>query len=350
MEVRSSCTVPGSVEINADEILGTGAYGKVCLAKIGQLPCAAKLLHDTLFSSNDPGSDVVVNKFEQECQFLSTVKHPNIILYLGMYRDPKSQRPVLLMELMDESLTKFLDPERSSGRPLPYHSQVNICYDVALALSYLHSVGTIHRDLSSNNVLLIGDGAKAKVTDFGMSKLVDMNPRMTPLTQVPGTPAYMPPEALTIPPHYSNKLDCFSHGVLSIQIITKNFPNPGDAHRSIKHRIFPTGHGLVQVPEKDRRKKDIDLIEGDHPLLPVALASIKDKDTERPTADGLCKSLAALKKDLRYTESIKQVREQIEVLQNKVKKQDSVISEYCDKLQQLEIELAGLRVEKDKVN
>ena len=112
------------------------------------------------------------------------------------------------MELMDESLTRFL--ERLTG-PLPYHSQLNICHDVALALAYLHSNAIIHRDLSSNNVLLIGEGSRAKVTDFGMSKLMDMNPRMTPLTQVPGTPAYMPPEALISPPHYSSKLDCFSH-------------------------------------------------------------------------------------------------------------------------------------------
>ena len=113
------------------------------------------------------------------------------------------------MELMDENLTRFL--ERLTG-PLPYHSQLNICHDVALALAYLHSNAIIHRDLSSNNVLLIGEGSRAKVTDFGMSKLMDMNPRMTPLTQVPGTPAYMPPEALLASPQYSSKLDCFSHG------------------------------------------------------------------------------------------------------------------------------------------
>ena len=69
------------------------------------------------------------------------------------------------MELMDESLTKFLERPESTG-PLPYHSQLNICHDVALALAYLHSNGIIHRDLSSNNVLLIGEGSRAKVTDF----------------------------------------------------------------------------------------------------------------------------------------------------------------------------------------
>ena len=99
------------------------------------------------------------------------------------------------------------------------------------------------------------------MTDFGMSKLMDMNPRMTTLTQVPGTPAYMPPEALTTPPHYSSRLDCFCHGVLTLQIITRNFPNPGDATTIIEDRRFPTGRVSVFIPESERRKKDIDLVD-----------------------------------------------------------------------------------------
>ena len=305
----------GSVQIYDKEVLGIGSYGKVCKAKCGQLPCAAKLLHDTLFQDNDPGTRNLVTKFLQECQFLSTIKHPSIVQYLGTATDPQSRRPVLLMELMDESLTRFL--ERLTG-PLPYHSQLNICHDVALALAYLHSNGIIHRDLSSNNVLLIGEGSRAKVTDFGMSKLMDMNPRMTPLTQVPGTPAYMPPEALISPPHYSNKLDCFSHGVLAIQIITRNFPNPGDATRYVDDPRFPTGRVSVHYPEIERRKKDINLIEASHPLRPIALHCLKDRDAERPSADELCGRLASLKREPRYTQSVEQTRGHVQRLQEEI--------------------------------
>ena len=128
--------VYGAAKIFTEETLGVGSYGKVCKAKCGQLPCAAKLLHDTMFSTNDPGTFKIIEGFEQECRFLRMIKHPNIVQFLGTVRDPRSQRLVLLMELMDESLTKFL--ERSTG-PLPYHTQLNICHDVALALAYLHS-------------------------------------------------------------------------------------------------------------------------------------------------------------------------------------------------------------------
>ena len=99
----------GAVEIFTKETLGVGSYGKVCKAKYGKLPCAAKLLHDTMFSTNDPGVYQFIERFELECQFLRMIKHPNVVQFLGTSRDPQSQRLALLMELMDESLTIFLE-------------------------------------------------------------------------------------------------------------------------------------------------------------------------------------------------------------------------------------------------
>ena len=72
------------------------------------------------------------------------------------------------MELMDESLTSYLE-RPPNHLPLPLHVQVDIGHDVTQALSHLHNHGILHRDLSSNNVLLIGN-RRAKVTDFGMAK------------------------------------------------------------------------------------------------------------------------------------------------------------------------------------
>ena len=290
------------------EVLGVGSYGKVCRARYGQLPCAAKLLHDTMFESGDPGQFGFAERFEQECQFLSMLKHPNIVQFLGTSRDPRSQRLALLMELMDESLTKFL--ERSTD-PLPYHIQLNICHDVALALSYLHFNAIIHRDLSSNNVLLIGEGSRAKVTDFGMSKLMDMNPHMTPMTQCPGATVYMPPEALIAPPKYSSKLDCFSLGVLTVQIATRKMPKPRDATATTEDKRYPTGRVVVFVPENVRRKGDIESIKpADHPLLPLILHCIKDRDMERPTADEVCDMLGSLKMGAKYKLSMEQTVDQ----------------------------------------
>ena len=293
------------VELFKTEELGVGSYGAVCKAMCDDLSCAAKILHRTLFQFTAPGTTSVMRKFEQECRLLSAIKHPHIVQYLGTYHDPESRLPVLLMELMDESLTQFLE---RSYKPLPYHIEVNLCHDIALALSYLHSNGIVHRDLSSNNVLLIA-GSRAKVTDFGMVKLYDVNrstTHLTPLTLCPGTTVYMSPEALRDRPAYTDKLDSFSLGVLCVQIMTRQFPDPGDRVTEVEDSRYPTGTIEVRVPEIERRQSHIDLIDPAHPLLPIALDCLKDRDRERPSCHELCGHMSTMKAFPKYTESVQQ--------------------------------------------
>ena len=134
------------VEFLKTESLGIGSYGAVCKAMCDDFPCAAKILHPTLFQFTVPEATSVMRKFEQECHLLSAIKHPHIVQYLGTYHDPESRLPMLLLELMDESLTRFLE---QSCDPLPYYTEVNLCHNITLALSYLHSNGIVHRDLST---------------------------------------------------------------------------------------------------------------------------------------------------------------------------------------------------------
>ena len=201
---------------------------------------------------------------------------------------------------MDDSLTHFL--EQSEER-LPHHMQVNISHDIALALAFLHDNGILHRDLSSNNVLLISVDARirAKVNDFVVNKLAELNLRMTDLTKCPGTPAYMSPEALSDPPVYTEKLDCFQAGVLMIQTITRKFPNPSDATRKERFPTSPTGWVNIPVPEAERRHNHLTLIPRTHPILPIAMDCLKDKDTERPSAQQICHRLLALKEAPQYS-------------------------------------------------
>ena len=279
------------VKLFEDQEIGSGSYGKICKAVCDGLPCAAKLLHPTLFVYNDPGNVVLLHQFERECEVLGAINHPCIVQYLATYLHPDTGQLVLLMEVMDESLTKFLG---RSQNPVPFHIQVGISHDVALALSYLHSNSILHRDLSSNNVLLIA-GSRAKVTDFGMSKLVESqqmsNPHMKRMTLCPGCPSFMPPEAFKVPPVYSEKLDVFSFGVLAIQIMTGKFP-------SVKSTSD------TSISEVERRKQDINLIPANHPLLPLALTCLKDRDSKRPSASLLCSRLAGLKEVPEYSESV----------------------------------------------
>ena len=288
-----------NIQLFKTETLGTGSYGVVCKAMCNQRPCAAKLLHPIFFQSNDPGMVVTRTQFEQECHFLSEMRHPHIIEYLGTTHDPDSGLLVLLMELMDESLTHFLE---RSQQPLAYHIEVDLCHDIAQALAYIHSNGIIHRDLSSNNVLLLA--GKAKISDFGMSKLLDVNRRITPLTMCPGTLVYMPPEATEDQPVYSSKIDCFSFGVLEIQVMTRQFPDPGPATRMVQDSRYPTGRLKLVIPDNERRNSHIDLIDPTHALVPTALSCLSYFEDDRPSAQDFCQQLATFKETPRYTQSV----------------------------------------------
>lgn len=295
-----------TIHILKDQTLGIGSYGKVCKAQCDELLCAAKLMHETLFDPTmrhqDKEHRMPIKRFEQECEFLSTVRHPNIIQYLGVYHDPDTHLPALLMELMDDNLTHYL--ETSTG-PIQYKVQVNICHDVSLALAYLHSNDIIHRDLSGNNVLLFAND-RAKVTDFGMAKLDGLHPRTTrpTYTTCPGSDVYMPPEAIKVKPKYNEKVDCFSLGVIIVQILTRKFPEPGDRQKEIQidhPGVQPGGILEVRVSEVERRQNHISIIDQNHQLLHIALDCLKDKESERPSATELCKRLKGLKEEISHT-------------------------------------------------
>ena len=332
--------------IDKRQPLGHGAYGAVYKAKCDQLPCAAKILHPTILDPTDPGADRIMQRFQLECSVLERIRHPNIVQYLGLCRDPESRLPALLMELLDESLTKMLE---RSQRPLAYFAEVNICHDIALAVAYLHSNDIIHRDLSSNNVLVIAK-SRAKVTDFGMSKLAGAAPTMTPLTMCPGTLAYMAPEALEEPPRYTKKLDVFSEGVMMIQVCTRLWPEPGPRSKTVPFPASPTGTTKVPVLEPERRKNHIDLIDRSHPLLAIAMDCLRYQERERPSSEELCQRLAGLKENTEYGESVQQVeREQndIATLERQVGemqvREAATVQQLRDELQRKEHEKGELR-------
>ena len=290
-----------NVEIFKDSYLGHGSFGAVFKAQCDDLPCAAKVLHPTLVHGLIGEShNKVQTRFQQECQFLDGIRHPNIVLYLGMCTDPHTNQPVLLMELLDESLTDMLE---SLTNPLPYHIQVNICHDVSLAIAYLHSQKIIHRDLSSNNILMIAR-RKAKVGDFGVSRLVDFDRQsLTPLSLCPGTKVYMSPEALKEPPNYTEKLDVFSFGVIVLQLLTRLFPEPTSSTRDVEDSRSQGRRVQEIVSERERRKDHINLIEPNHPLLETILDCLNDEEQYRPTASRLCQTFSELKQLSVYQES-----------------------------------------------
>ena len=319
-----------SVQLLKEKSLGVGSYGSVCKAKCDDLVCAAKIIHPTLvlskasqYISPEREHRLPIRRFELECDFLKEMKHPNIVQYLGVYVDPETGLPVLLMELMDESLTHFLE---SSTETIPYHVQLNICRDISRALSFLHVNGIIHRDLSSNNILLLGK-SRAKITDFGMAKFVSESGVSN--TECPGTDVYMPPEAVGSKSQFTEKGDVFSFGVNVIQILTRKFPKPSDRLESliIKHPQVPFGKVEVCVSEIKRRHNHISEIDAQHPLLSIALGCLKDLQGDRPSSGELYQQVSALTNAQKYSESEREAEERLATQQTIIAEKSLQITE-----------------------
>ena len=298
-----------NVELSRE--LGSGSYGVVYKAKLGSLPCAAKRLYDhfyrppitPLLDHADGKCTVPVERFEQEIRLLESIRHPNIVLYLGVHHKDNIQGPLLLMELMDGNLTNFLNANSES---IAYQVQLSICHDVIQALAFLHGSCIVHRDLSSNNILMQGN--KAKVSDFGMAKIIDPLLKGSCLTTCPGTTVYMPPEALEDNPQYTAKIDCFSFGVVVIQILTRQYPKPGKKHKTVHLPNdlpgIPDRMVEVRVKEVDRRQNHIEMIDSMHPLLSIVYQCLKDKPDDRPRAQDLCEMIQRLTESPENIESV----------------------------------------------
>ena len=274
------------VTIFEDQELGRGTFGKVCRALCDELPCATKLLNPILFQFSDGLAEENMKIFNQESKLLCSINHPCIVQYLDAYVHLETCWAVLLMELMDENLTSFLD---KAENPLPIYLQIDLCHDVIQGLAYLHSNGIIHRNLTGKNILIYG-GTKAKVTDFGMMKMADSQKASNPHLKhsiMPDSSAYMPPETFRNPPSYTYQLDIFSFGVVSLQIMTGHFPHPSS----------------YKVSEIERRKFDLESVEKEHPILPIVMGCLKDRDILRPPAPQLCRKLKQLQDTLLYEES-----------------------------------------------
>ena len=126
----------GSVRLMRDAPLGTGGYGQVCRATLDDLPCAAKLLHAVLL---DPSSPRNRTFFEQECRFLSEIRHPNIVQYLGVAQDEGSGLPILLIELANGRLRHSLSGSIGGAAGVPRAGQHRPRYNARHCLLALES-------------------------------------------------------------------------------------------------------------------------------------------------------------------------------------------------------------------
>ena len=266
-----------------DRELGHGSYATVLELEYMGLKCAGKKIHELLLRQGD--ASYTVRRFEEECCLLSQVRHPNIVQFLGVFFQQRVRAPILVMEFLPTNLTSCIEQYGILPKEISY----SILHDVALGLCYLHSQTPpiIHRDLSSNNVLLTPN-MTAKISDLGVARIFN---KLTPLqisrmTQTPGTPAYMPPEVMVANPKYDTSVDEFSYGIMMIHIFSGQWPEPQVGPSRIE------GGKLIPVTEAERREKFFEKIEDGHPLMDLIHRCINNDPQLRPHAGEITRQVS----------------------------------------------------------
>ena len=127
--------------------------------------------------------------------------------------------PVLLMERFDGSLDELLEPVPNIPLALKQSILEDVSRGLRVYLQHKHTPQIIHRDVTAKNVLLTSS-LVAKITDFGNSHIVNLQPGQLARThsRLPGTLVYIPPEALEASSRYGPSLDIFSFGHLALFI------------------------------------------------------------------------------------------------------------------------------------
>ncbi|MFQ6639762.1 hypothetical protein Gotur_014989, partial [Gossypium turneri] len=199
--------------------VGEGGYGNVYRAELSSGDIiAVKKVHPQR-------ADEVraAKEFQNEVMAFIDIRHRNIVKFYGFYWS--AEQSFLVYKYLEKgSLATNLSNEEA-GKELDWGKRVNIIKGVAHALSYLHhdcSPPIVHRDLTSNNVLLDLE-FEAHISDFGMAKL--LNPDSSNWTNLAGTYGYVAPE-LAYTMKVTEKCDVYSFGVLIMEILMG--AHPGD--------------------------------------------------------------------------------------------------------------------------
>ncbi|KAH7686199.1 Non-specific serine/threonine protein kinase protein [Dioscorea alata] len=198
---------------NFDETrkIGSGGYGSVYFGMLGKQEVAVKKMKSSKSK-----------EFFAELKVLCKVHHINVVELIG-YASGDDHLYLVYEYVKNGSLSEHLhDPLLNGHQPLSWNARAQIALDAARGIEYIHDHTKsryVHRDIKTSNILL-DDGLRAKIADFGLAKLVERTEdEDCYATRLVGTPGYLPPESVC-ELQMNTKTDVFAFGVVLAELLT----------------------------------------------------------------------------------------------------------------------------------
>ena len=332
--------------IQLDKQIGRGANGRILEAKWEGAVVAVKEIHSIFINEvREPEFQAFKRSFLRECEQSSRLRHPNIVRFFGIYWPHGDRAPSLVMERLNYNLTSLLE----QNPVLPIQTKLSIIHDVALGLRYLHTRTPIiiHRDLSSNNVL-ISKGMEGKIGDLGTVRLVDPT-RQSRMTKAPGTIDFMPPEALAAGENvkYERELDVFSFGCVMLHTLSHQWPTPSEPVVT-----DPVTFEMKGKSEVERRSSYFDKIDINRSgvLIPVIKSCLSNIPKNRASIVTVCNQLEGLVSeqhsstdDIDLPPSV--LKQEMEKKDTEIQNKDIQIQCQATKIEALKSDMAKLQMQ-----
>lgn len=209
---------------------------------------AVKVLRPSLAAD-----DTIVARFSREAKAASRIAHPHA-LSVTDFGESENGVVFLVMEFLDGETLKSVI--RREG-PMPLVRVTEIMRQVGGALDAAHAEGVIHRDLKSDNIMLMetNGGDWAKVLDFGIAKINERpgsyDPGITAPNLIIGTPQYMSPEQCSQSSELDSRSDIYSLGVILYEMLIGHVPFTGESPTAImmKHLQEAPPSVLAERPD-----------------------------------------------------------------------------------------------------
>lgn len=187
---------------------------------------AIKVLRPSLAVDN-----AVVARFSREAKAASKISHPHAVSVTD-FGEAENGVVFLVMEYLDGRTLKEVISQEGA---FSVDRTVEIVRQVAGALDAAHSQGVVHRDLKSENIMLVRHNGDewAKVLDFGIAKIQQPEGRrdveITEANLVVGTPQYMSPEQCSQTGPLDPRSDVYSLGIIIFEMLTGRVPFTGES-------------------------------------------------------------------------------------------------------------------------